>query len=150
MAPAPVAEPEAADAPVEQPAAAGIGAPVRDGKLEFTVTAVEPGVASLGSDAFGQKAQGQFVLVRVTVQNIGDEAVFFHGGSQKAFDAQGREFSPDATAPIYLEDANSFLNEINPGNTVNGTIVFDMPVDVAITSLELHDSPFSSGVTVTL
>lgn len=143
--PAPAAE-EPAD---EEPAAAGIGSPVRDGKFEFTVTAIEPGVPQVGSDEFGQKAQGQFVLVRLTIQNIGDEAQFFHGSFQKAFDAQGREFSADGGAAIYLEDSNSFLNEINPGNTVNGTLVFDMPLDAAIAKLELHDSLFSGGVTVT-
>jgi hypothetical protein len=141
---------QAAAAPSEAaPAAAAIGTPVRDGKLEFTVTSIEPGVASVGSDAFGQKAQGQFVLMHLTIKNIGDKAQYFDGSSQKAFDAQGREFSADSGAAIYLEDSNSFLNEINPGNTVTGTVVFDMPLDAAIAKLELHDSPFSGGVDVT-
>ncbi len=130
-------------------AGAGIGTAVRDGKLEFTVTAIDSGVASVGSDAFGQKAQGQFVLVHLTITNIGDKAQYFDGSSQKAFDAQGREFSADTSAAIYLTDANSFLNEINPGNSVTGTVVFDMPPGAAIAKLELHDSPFSGGVTVT-
>jgi len=142
-----VAPSEAAPAPA--PAAAAIGTPVRDGKFEFTVTSVEPGVPSVGSDAFGQKAQGQFVLMHVTIKNIGDKAQYFDGSSQKAFDAQGREFSSDTGAAIYLADSNSFLNEINPGNTVTGTVVFDMPLDAAIAKLELHDSPFSGGVEVT-
>jgi hypothetical protein len=143
-------EPAAEEPAAQEPAAAGIGTPVRDGKFEFTVTAIEPGVPQVGSDAFGQKAQGQYVLVRLTIQNIGQEAQYFDGSSQKAFDAQGREFSADGGAAIYLDDSNSFLNEINPGNTVNGTVVFDMPLDAAITKLELHDSPFSGGVDVTL
>lgn len=148
--PASAAEKPAGEEPAAQePAAAGIGTPVRDGKFEFTVTAIEPGVPQVGSDEFGQKAQGQFVLVRLTIQNIGGEAQYFDGSSQKAFDAQGREFSADGGAAIYLEDSNSFLNEINPGNTVNGTVVFDMPLDAAISKLELHDSPFSGGVDVT-
>jgi hypothetical protein len=138
-----------AAAPAPAPAAAAIGTPVRDGKLEFTVTSIEPGVASVGSDAFGQKAQGQFVLMHLTIKNIGDKAQYFDGSSQKAFDAKGREFSADSGAAIYLSDSNSFLNEINPGNTVTGTVVFDMPLDAAIAKLELHDSPFSGGVDVT-
>ncbi len=43
-----------------------------------------------------------------------------------------------------------FLNEINPGNTVKGMLVFDMPKDAKPTSIELHDSPFSGGVTLRL
>ena len=136
-------------APAPAPAAAAIGTPVRDGKFEFTVTSIEPGVPSVGSDAFGQKAQGQFVLIHLTIKNIGDKAQYFDGSSQKAFDAQGREFSADSAAAIYLSDSNSFLNEINPGNAVAGTVVFDMPLDAKIAKVELHDSPFSGGVDVT-
>jgi hypothetical protein len=34
--------------------------------------------------------------------------------------------------------------------TVDGIVVFDVPADVTLTSLELHDSAFSGGVTVGL
>jgi hypothetical protein len=37
-----------------------------------------------------------------------------------------------------------------PGNSLTGTVVFDIPVDAVPASLELHDSLFSGGVTVTL
>lgn len=129
---------------------AGIGTPVRDGKFEFTVTGVEPGVARVGDDMFGQDAQGQFLLVHVTVTNIGDEAQYFDGSSQKLTDTQGRTHSADTGAAIYLGDAQSFLNQINPGNSVQGTVVFDVPADAAPASVALHDSPFSGGVEVTL
>lgn len=43
-----------------------------------------------------------------------------------------------------------FLEEINPGNTVKGTLVFDMPKGTEPASIELHDSPFSDGITVQL
>ncbi|WP_182111389.1 MULTISPECIES: DUF4352 domain-containing protein [unclassified Actinotalea] len=128
----------------------GVGATVADGKFEFVVTQVEVGVTRVGDDMFGQEAQGQFVLVHLTVTNIGDQAQYFDGSSQKALDAQGRTFSADTGAAIYLGDANSFLNQINPGNQVQGLVVFDVPVDATLTQLELHDSPFSGGVTVAL
>lgn len=149
------AAPPAGDAAVpaqpEAAPAAGIGAPVRDGKFEFTVTKIEDGPKRIGNEYFGEDAQGRFVLVHVTVQNIGAEAQLFSGAAQKLFDAQGREFSSDTAAAIYLgQDAQSFLNEINPGNQVDGIVVFDLPVDVVPTSIELHDSMFSGGVTVAL
>lgn len=136
----------------ESPAstAAGIGTPVRDGKFEFTVTGVEPGVTRVGDDMFGEDAQGQFLLVHVTVTNIGDEAQYFDGSSQKLTDTQGRTHSADTGAAIYLGDAQSFLNQINPGNSVQGTVVFDVPADAAPATVELHDSPFSGGVEVAL
>ncbi|WP_028813870.1 DUF4352 domain-containing protein [Streptomyces flavidovirens] len=128
---------------------AGIGDPVRDGKFEFTVTKVQPGVQRIGGE-FGKEAQGQFILVHMTVQNIGNESQLFDGDAQKLFDPKDREFSADAGAAIYLEESKSFLNEINPGNKVNGIVVFDVPKDVKPVKIELHDSVFSGGVTVNL
>ena len=147
----PAAEEPAAE-PAEEPApqTAGIGTPVRDGKFEFTVTSIEGGVAHVGDDMFGKDAQGQFTLVHMSVTNIGDEAQHFDGSSQKLVDAQGRTHSADGSAAIYLGDAESFLNQINPGNSVQGTVVFDIPADATPASLELHDSMFSGGVTVSV
>lgn len=137
-------------APAPDESVPGLGTAVRDGKFEFTVTAVEPGVARVGDDLLGVDAQGQFVLVHVTVTNIGDAAQMFDSSSQKLFDAQGREHSADSTAGIYLGDANSFLNDINPGNSIQGVVVFDVPADAVPASVELHDSFMSGGTTVSL
>lgn len=161
--PAASASPDAQSALPEQPAetdepaepkepdqTAKLGTAVRDGQFEFTVTKVQAGVAKIGSDMFGEKAQGQFVLVHVTVENIGDEAQYFSDSDQKVQDAKGREFSADTGAALYVEDNDVFLNEINPGNTVKGVLVYDMPKNTRPASIELHDSAFSGGVTVRL
>ncbi|RAO47796.1 hypothetical protein GAR06_01791 [Micromonospora saelicesensis] len=136
----------------EKPAkTAKIGQPARDGKFEFTVKSSKCGVAKIGSDMLGQKAQGQFCLVTVNVKNIGKEAQMFDGSSQKAYAADGTEYSADTGAAIYAnKNAETFLNDINPGNQVNGVVVFDIPKNVKLTKLELHDSMFSGGVDVAL
>jgi hypothetical protein len=133
-----------------EPRAAGLGDPVRDGKFEFTVTEVEAGVEEIGDESFGEKAQGQYVLVHLKIENIGDEAQTFDSENVTAFDADGREFSSDIDAELYLDESNSFLNQINPGNTSTGIVVFDVSKDTKITALELHDSFFSDGVRVEL
>ncbi|MEU8333768.1 DUF4352 domain-containing protein [Micromonospora sp. NPDC048839] len=130
---------------------AKIGQPARDGKFEFTVKSTKCGVAKVGSDPLGQKAQGQFCLVTLNVKNIGKEAQMFDGSSQKAYAADGAEYSADSGAAIYAnKNAETFLNDINPGNQVNGVVVFDIPKNVKLTKLELHDSMFSGGVDVAL
>ncbi|RZT79074.1 uncharacterized protein DUF4352 [Micromonospora violae] len=136
----------------EKPAkTAKIGQPARDGKFEFTVKSSKCGVAKIGSDLLGQKAQGQFCLVTLNVKNIGKEAQMFDGSSQKAYAADGTEYSADSGAAIYAnKNAETFLNDINPGNQVNGVVVFDIPKNVKLTKLELHDSMFSGGVDVAL
>lgn len=136
--------------PKEEPKQPGVGDKVRDGKFEFTVVEVSDGGTSIGPAGFAEKAQGRFVLVRVDVTNIGDEPQYFFGDNQSVFDAKDRKFAADTTAAIYLEDSSSFVEEINPGNTVEGTLVFDLPKDVEPERIELHDSVFSGGVVVDL
>jgi hypothetical protein len=137
----------------DKPAAktAKIGEAARDGKFEFTVKSSKCGVAKIGTDIVGQKAQGQFCLITVNIKNIGKEAQMFSDSSQKAYAADGTEYSADSGAAIYAnKNAETFLNDINPGNQVSGVMVFDIPAKVKLAKLELHDSPFSGGVTVAL
>jgi hypothetical protein len=129
---------------------AGLNDAVRDGKFEFTVKKVDCGKTKIGPAGFGTKAQGQFCLVSVKVENIGDEAQSMFGDNQLLFDQQGREFSADTEAAMYLDNAQTLWEEINPGNTLNGIVVFDVPKNAVPTSLELHDSMFSAGVKVSL
>lgn len=148
-APGDPTKPAAKEAPAKR--AAGIGDAVRDGKFEFTVTDMSCGKKTVGNEFLNKKAQGQFCLVDVTVRNIGDESQLFTGGSQKAFDAKGTEFSNDGAAEMYANDqSQTFLEEINPGNQVKGKLIFDVPESTTLTLLELHDSPFSGGVKVSL
>lgn len=148
-APAPAAPAPAAPAPAAPaPAPAGLNTPVRDGKFEFTVTNVDCGKAQIGGQYLNKKAQGQFCLATMNVTNIGTKSQMFSGSNQKAIDAQGRELEADGSAGMYLEDSRSFLEDINPGNTVKGTIVFDIPKTSTITQLQLHDSMFSGGAKV--
>ncbi|WP_232847893.1 DUF4352 domain-containing protein [Occultella kanbiaonis] len=141
---APAATEPAAVEPAVEEALPGVGAAVRDGKFEFVVTSIETGVSEVGSEYFNERAQGQFVLVHLTVTNIGETPQYFSDGDQQLFDAAGREFA----AGIWIEGNDTFVTEINPGNTVDGTIVFVIPADAIPTTLELHDSFLSGGVEV--
>ncbi|XVX20161.1 DUF4352 domain-containing protein [Actinomycetota bacterium] len=129
---------------------AGIGTKVRDGKFEFTVTKVESGGTQIGDSSFGEKAQGTFQLVHVTISNVGNEPQTMYDSNQKVTDAQGREFSPNSAAAIMLDNNDIWLQEINPGNTLKGVLVYDMPTGSTPASIELHDSMFSGGVDVSL
>lgn len=143
-------EPEAEEP--EEPAddTPGIGDAVRDGKFEFVVSGVEDGGTKIGNDFLNETAQGRFHLIHITVTNIGDEAQSMFDSNQEVRDEQGRSFSPNSMAGVYLEDNDVWINEINPGNTVKGTLVFDMPDGAMPAEIDLHDSAFSGGVTVSL
>lgn len=134
----------------EDTKSAGLNTPVRDGKFEFTVTKIESGKTQVGSADFGEKAQGEFVFAYITVKNIGDEGQTFSGTDQYLYDGQGRKFEPSTGAMIYTKDSEAFLKTINPGNSVKGIVIFDVPKGTKLKKLELHDSMFSNGVEVTL
>ena len=133
----------------------GIGDKVRDGKFEFVVTKVSHR-KSVGDTQFGlgETAQGTFTVISLRVTNIGSESQTLDDSSQYVFDGTGRKFSADGAADIDLGGANgqgsTWLNDINPGNTVHGKIAFDMPTGDKAVKIELHDSLFSDGVTVRL
>lgn len=131
--------------------AAKVGDPVRDGKFEFTVQRVKCGVSKVGTDLLGATAQGQFCLVTVKVKNIAKEPQSFSDSYQKAYAADGTEYTSDSEAGIYAnKDAATLFNEINPGNGITGVLVYDIPEKAKLAKLELHDSMFSGGVTVQL
>ncbi|MET8138793.1 DUF4352 domain-containing protein [Sphaerisporangium sp. NPDC005288] len=127
----------------------GIGKVVKDGKFAFKVTKLSK-AARVGGQFLHKDAQGVFWLVNITVKNVGDEPQTFIGDSQKVFDAKGREYSASTEAAIYLHNSKSLYEEINPGNTVHGVVLFDLPKSVRADKIELHDSMFSGGVTVVL
>ncbi|MDT7846998.1 DUF4352 domain-containing protein [Streptomyces justiciae] len=77
------------------------------------------------------------------MENIGTRAQTFDGSAQTLIGADDRRYSADATAAIYLEDSQSFLTQVNPGNAVDGIVVFDISLDATLVGIELHDSLFS-------
>ncbi|WP_328963496.1 DUF4352 domain-containing protein [Streptomyces virginiae] len=56
----------------------------------------------------------------------------------------------DTAAAIHLDGSESFLEQINPGNVLDGIVVFDIPKGADPARIELHDSMFSGGATVDL
>ena len=143
-------EPETTAKPETTARQSDLRRPVRDGQFEFVVRSVTCGKRRVGDAVLNQTAQGQFCMVAVRVENIGREPRTLDSSSQYLFDADGRRFETD-DATLYIEEfGKAYLENINPGNSVNATIVFDVPRNFKAAKLELHDSPFSGGVEVNL
>lgn len=125
--------------------------PARDGKFEFIVNGVKCGETQIGDDVLNTTAQGQFCRLNVTVKNIADQSQSLDSDSQYLFNAKGQKYSSDSTATLYAApDSSSWYTDINPGNSVTGDIIFDIPKDQVPATAELHDSAFSGGVKVKL
>jgi uncharacterized low-complexity protein len=134
-------------------ATAKIGEPASDGKFQFTVTAIKCGEPSVtdSSGYVSKAAQGQYCLVTISVKNIGDKQQLFSEDDQKLLNASNQQYSPDTTATLYnSNNSDVFVSEINPGNTVSGVLVYDIPKDQVPVTAELHDSSLSDGVKVNL
>jgi hypothetical protein len=115
------------------------------------VTAVEPAVETVGESILAEEAQGQFVIVRLTVTNVGDEARTLDSSSQYLYDAEGRKYETSSAIFTLPDFDKAFLENINPGNTVtDAPLLYDVPDGFVPASIELHDSLFSGGVTVAL
>ena len=134
---------------------ADLGSAVRDGKFQFTVTSVSQ-AKTVGDTGFGggTTAQGEYTVLHVTVSNISGQAQTLDDSAQYVYDSTGRKYNASSDADIALSTANAssdvIFNNINLGNTVSGLIAFDMPSGDQAVKAELHDSPFSLGVTVSL
>ena len=140
---------EVAKAEEKRNTAATVGSEVRDGKFSFLVTGVEEPVTVIGTnEILKEQAQGEFIQMHVDVTNVGSQAQHYFGSNQKLIDDQGREFANNTGAEINVND--HLTAEINPGNKVSITLVFDVPRGTVPAAVEFHDSAFSGGVRVAL
>jgi hypothetical protein len=129
----------------------GIGDKAVDGELQFTVTDVKCGIEKVGGEYLSAEPQGQFCKIGLVIANVGNEAATMYSSSQDLYDSKGRKFATDDTAMIYSESENdTWVNEINPGNSVDGSLFYDVPKDVVLDYIELHGGLFSDGVKVAL
>ena len=82
------------------------------------------------------------------VENIGNSAEYLTDSYIKLIDTQGREFSPNTIAAIYLKPDGSALafEQVNPGITKKGKIVYDVPENVKSFNVKITSSLFSSEV----
>jgi hypothetical protein len=129
---------------------ARVAAPVRDGTLEFTVSGSRV-TSAIGNEFVSQRAQGQYVLVSLTVKNVGNESQLFMASVQKLFDTAGQQYEADSGASVYLgEEGENYVEEIAPGKSLKTVAVFDIPVGVAIDRVELHESSSTRGADVSL
>jgi hypothetical protein len=129
------------------------GSAVRDGKFEFQVVSIER--AKTVSDPTGNPymtatAQGEFIVITMSVVNIGNQPQNYFGQNQKVIDASGRKYGANSEADMWMNTGTSVMGDINPGNSIRVKAAFDVPPGTQPAALEVHDSMFSGGVSVGL
>ncbi|MGV0853060.1 DUF4352 domain-containing protein [Mycolicibacterium phlei] len=133
------------------PTVAPPGSAVRDGKFEFRVLGMQR-AAQAGDPSnpyMIAKPQGEFIILTLSVTNIGDRPQSYFGSNQTLIDTSGREYGADTEAGMWMNDEGA-MADINPGNGIQVRVAFDVPPGTQPAELEVHDSMFSGGAKVRL
>ena len=115
-----------------------------DGPLTFSVVGVERAATITDSENefLTKDAQGEFIVVRLTVQNTSPDPGQFLGTFQK-LNAGGQVYTIDDEATFYV--GGGFV-DIPPGGQVDVGLAYDVPPGTVPESVELHADPMSPGV----
>jgi len=106
----------------------GIGEVVKVGDVEFTVNSTST-AKNVGGE-YGTNAQGTYLLLDVTVKNVGNEAITTDTSFFKLLSGE-KTYDADGSASIYAnEDTNFFLEQVNPDLSANGVVAFDVTDEV--------------------
>jgi Domain of unknown function (DUF4352) len=118
-----------------------------DGPLSFTVNGIEVGPTVVMSDAPLEKtAVGEFIVVHMTVTNVGTDPSTFIGMFQ-TLHAGGTTYPLDDEATAYLEGTYA---DLAPGQSADVSVAFDVPPGTPPESIELHADPSTPGADVPL
>lgn len=112
----------------------GVGEPGEVGSWIVTVNGTET-AGVVGDGYYQEQAQGEFVIVDVTVENSGTEATYFDETALSLIDADGNEHS----AGYVPGDEEFFVEQINPGNQSSGRAAFDVPEGTEPVALQVED-----------
>ncbi|GAB3480824.1 DUF4352 domain-containing protein [Nocardiopsis coralliicola] len=132
----------------DEAATYAVGEEFEHGNFAFTVNGVERGLPSV-TDEFGLSSEprGTYVVVSMTAANVSSEAQYLEGSNQLLMDDDGKQYEYDLSAST----DTSFLDQVNPGQSAEAEIVYDVPEDAAITHMMVNGKTLvDDGVRVDL
>lgn len=135
--------------PTEQQKLFEIGDEIIAGEFKWKITKVTKQTEIgqyIGSNFLGVKANGEFLILDVEVENIGKSANYLTDSFIKLVDDQGREFSSNPSGAFYLDHNSAILfDTINPGIVKKGKVVFDVPVDLKVVNVRISNNLLESS-----
>jgi hypothetical protein len=124
-----------------------IGQPVRVGEVSWTVTNATQAseLKQRGFGQFGETKQGNFVIVDFNFTNNGSEAVTLDTASVTLIDSSGNKSEADPDTFGYVPPSKDiFLENVNPGVTRQGQVIFTVASGASGFKLQVGDTnPFS-------
>ncbi|WP_455683751.1 DUF4352 domain-containing protein [Thomasclavelia sp.] len=106
-----------------------IGEVAKVGEVDYLINNVEV-TKKIGSEYVNTTAQDTFLIIDISITNNEKESLSVADTFFKLLNGEN-EYSADSTGAIYLNDSSIIFKELNPGVTLQGKIVFDVPESVA-------------------
>lgn len=126
-----------------------IGEPVKVGDFEYVITAANEDIIIQSNNQFidSKETTGKFAIIDYSVKNLDKKARMVDSNLFIVKDEQGNEYEPmvDGDIMMLLGDSNLFLEEVNPGLSREGKIVFELPSEITNYSLEVSSGLGWSG-----
>jgi len=127
-----------------------IGDLVKTGRLAYKVTNVTSTNELKSENPFIESAttSGQFIVIDIEALNNDSKARMVDSSMFKVNDDQKREFEPtsDSEVMMVVDGAmDFFLQDINPGLSKTGQLVFELPADANSYTLEVSSGYGWSG-----
>ena len=132
---------------------AKIGDAVTANDLSFTVTDISK-AKSLGNSYSKKESQGTFNVITLNIKNTGKETATIDSSMMKITDSQGRKFDRSIEGQtakgLSQGKVDLFLQQVQPGLSVTGEIVFDLPDDATDLKLLVKGSMFGTEKQISL
>lgn len=104
--------------------------------LSVAVTGVERST-TLGPEEYVDTAQGEYVLVGVDLTNNSAEGMDISEDEFTLVDVNGYEYETSSDMPIV--DDILIYESVNPGNSITGQLLFDVPAGTELSSIIYWD-----------
>ncbi len=135
----------------EEPKTAGIGETATVADVGFTVEAAEETNEIDSGNEFVENAKtdGKFVILDVKIDNGKKEALTINSSFFK-IKAGDVEYEPNTDGKVMMamgdDMGDFFLEQINPGLSKSGKVVFELPADVDLSKKLLHCQTGAFGI----
>lgn len=120
--------------------------PIRDGDMQFLVTAVSPDLQYVENSGMVKKPVGTYLVVDLQARNAGTAPSSFDPLAQEIVTSSGRRYGPELGAQALL--SGTAPAAMDPGQGTRATMAFDIPNGEVPVSLWLHEKAGTYGTTL--
>ena len=139
----PTAPEEPGEPEADSPPTAAVGEAVTVGDVSWQVTNARQ--ATQLTSEFQEPKQGNFVVVDFLFTNNASEAVTLDSESLALKDGEGRTFETDNETFGYIDPSKDiFLDQVNPGVSQEGEVIFTVAPGASDFTLEVGDTQMFS------